>query len=48
MAGGEVRTNRVIWFLAGAVTMAMYLVGPQGIASRGYESARLVSEWAGR
>ena len=43
MVRGEVRTHRVMWFLAGAVTMAMYLQGPHAIARNAYDVSERVS-----
>ncbi len=37
MAGEEMRANRMMWFMAGAVTMAIYLVGPHKLINQGYE-----------
>ncbi|MBQ1500764.1 hypothetical protein ACQKOH_12685 [Sphingomonas sp. NPDC092331] len=45
MVRSEVRTYRVMWFLAGAVTMAMYLLGPHAIARNAYDAADRVSLW---
>jgi hypothetical protein len=47
MVGSEMRTSRVMWFLAGAVVMAMYLQGPHAIARNAYETAQGVSLWFG-
>jgi hypothetical protein len=47
MVGSEVRSYRVMWFLAGAVTMAMYLLGPHAIARNAYDAAEGVSLWFG-
>lgn len=46
MAGSEMRANRLMWFAAGAVTMAMYLMGPHAIYAKGYDLAQSASEWA--
>lgn len=45
MAGSEVRANRLMWFLAGAVTMAVYLIGPHVIIHRAYDLGYSASEW---
>ena len=45
MAGSEMRTNRLMWFAAGAVTMAMYLMGPHKIADKAYDLGYSASEW---
>jgi len=45
MAGSEVRANRLMWFLAGAVTMAMYLMGPHAIVAKAYDLGYSASEW---
>jgi hypothetical protein len=47
MVRSEMRAYRVMWFLAGAVTMAMYLQGPHEIARNAYETAQGVSLWFG-
>lgn len=46
MAGGEMRANRLMWFAAGAVTMAMYLQGPHALMERGYALAGSLALWA--
>jgi hypothetical protein len=35
----------MMWFLAGAVTMAMYLMGPHVIADKAYDFAALAAAW---
>lgn len=45
MARSEVRTYRVMWFVAGAVTMAMYLLGPHAILRNAYDAGERVSAW---
>ena len=45
MAGSEDRTNRLMWFLAGAVTMAMYLMGPNAILAKGYAFGSFAADW---
>jgi hypothetical protein len=45
MATGEERTNRLMWFAAGAATMAIYLMGPQVIANKAYAMGHSASEW---
>lgn len=45
MAGSEVRTNRLMWFAAGAATMALYLMGPHAIYNKGYGLARSAAVW---
>lgn len=47
MVRSEVRTYRVMWFMAGAVTMAMYLQGPHAIARNAYDVGERVSIWFG-
>ncbi len=47
MAPGEVRSNRLMWFAAGAAAMAIYLLGPHAILDRGYDMAQSASEWVG-
>jgi len=47
MVGSEVRAHRVMWFLAGAATMAMYLVGPHAIMRNAYDTAQGLSLWFG-
>ena len=39
------RANRLMWFLAGAVTMAVYLMGPHAIVEKGYMLGYSASEW---
>ncbi|MDG2535661.1 hypothetical protein P6144_18515 [Sphingomonas sp. HITSZ_GF] len=41
------RSYRLMWFLAGAVTMAMYLLGPNAIMRNAYDTAQGVSLWFG-
>jgi hypothetical protein len=45
MAGSEGRANRMMWFMAGAVTMAMYLMGPHAIADKAYDFSGSVAAW---
>lgn len=45
MVGGEMRANRLMWFAAGAVTMAVYLLGPHTLADRAYQLGYSASEW---
>jgi hypothetical protein len=45
MVGSEDRPNRVMWFLAGAVTMAMYLMGPHAILNKGYHLGESAAAW---
>ena len=45
MVSGEMRTNRLMWFFAGAVTMAMYLMGPHAIIDRAYDLGSEASGW---
>jgi hypothetical protein len=45
MVGSEGRTNRVMWFMAGAVTMAMYLMGPHAIADKAYDFTESTAAW---
>lgn len=45
MAGGEMRANRLMWFAAGAVTMAMYLQGPHAIWDNAYQLAESAAFW---
>jgi hypothetical protein len=45
MVGSESRTNRLMWFLAGAVTMAVYLMGPHAIIDRGYDLGSSAASW---
>ncbi|NYT40924.1 hypothetical protein HZY97_09175 [Sphingomonas sp. R-74633] len=47
MVRSENRTYRVMWFLAGAVAMAMYLQGPHAIARNAYDAAEGASLWFG-
>ena len=47
MVRSEVRTYRVMWFMAGAVAMAMYLLGPHAILRNAYDAAEGVSLWFG-
>jgi hypothetical protein len=39
------RANRMMWFLAGAVSMAMYLMGPHAIAHRAYAFGNSAALW---
>jgi hypothetical protein len=34
-----------MWFLAGAVTMAMYLMGPNAILNKGYHLGEAAAAW---
>ncbi|WP_156022351.1 hypothetical protein [Sphingomonas sp. UNC305MFCol5.2] len=45
MVGSEGRANRVMWFMAGAVTMAMYLMGPYAIADKAYDFSAFAAGW---
>jgi hypothetical protein len=45
MAGSKVRTHRLMWFLGGAVSMAMVLMGPHAIARSAYDAGERVSAW---
>ena len=45
MAGSEGRSNRMMWFFAGAVTMAIYLMGPHVILDRGYDLGSMAAGW---
>jgi hypothetical protein len=45
MAGSEVRTNRLMWFMAGAVVMAVYLLGPHTLVHRVYDTGQSFSLW---
>ena len=45
MVGSEGRANRMMWFFAGAVTMAMYLMGPHAIIDRGYALGSSAADW---
>jgi hypothetical protein len=45
MAGSEMRANRLMWFAAGAATMAIYLMGPQVILHKGHNLVQSASEW---
>ncbi|MEP9358263.1 hypothetical protein [Sphingomonas sp. KR3-1] len=47
MVRSEVRSSRVMWFMAGAVAMAMYLQGPHAIVRNAYDTAQGVSLWFG-
>jgi hypothetical protein len=35
----------MMWFLAGAVTMATYLMGPHAIADKAYDFSALAAAW---
>ncbi|MHA6719634.1 hypothetical protein ACX40Y_09285 [Sphingomonas sp. RS6] len=39
------RANRMMWFLAGAVTMAMYLMGPHAIVTEAYALGHFAGDW---
>ena len=45
MVGSEGRANRMMWFLAGAVSMAVYLMGPHAILDKGYDLGSLAAAW---
>lgn len=45
MAGSEVRTGKLMWFAAGAASMAIYLLGPHAIIDRAYDMGHSASEW---
>ena len=45
MVGSEGRPNRIMWFLAGAVTMATYLQGPHAIADKAYAFSAFAAAW---
>ncbi|MDV3458731.1 hypothetical protein RZN05_17170 [Sphingomonas sp. HF-S4] len=45
MVGSEDRPNRMMWFMAGAVTMAMYMMGPHAILAKGYDLAESAALW---
>ena len=45
MASSEVRTNRLMWFMAGAVVMAVYLLGPHTLMRRAYDASESFSLW---
>ena len=45
MVGSEGRANRMMWYLAGAVTMAMYLLGPHAIADKAYDFSESAAGW---
>ena len=45
MVGSEDRPNRMMWFMAGAVTMAMYLMGPRAIADKAYDLGESTAAW---
>jgi len=45
MVGSEGRANRMMWFLAGAVTMAVYLMGPHAIFDKGYDLTSSAAGW---
>ena len=45
MAGSEGRANRMMWFMAGAVTMAMYLMGPHVIWHKAYDLGAFTAAW---
>jgi len=45
MVSGEMRANRLMWFFAGAVTMAMYLMGPHAIIDRAYDLGHEAGDW---
>ena len=45
MVSGEMRTNRLMWFFAGAVTMAIYLLGPHAIIDRAYDLGSEAGDW---
>ena len=45
MVGSEVRSNRLMWFAAGAATMAVYLMGPHAIVDKAYDLGYFAGEW---
>ena len=45
MVGSEGRANRMMWFLAGAVSMAVYLMGPHAIIDKGYDLGSFAATW---
>ncbi len=45
MAGDEMRSNRLMWFAAGAVTMAVYLQGPHALVDKAYQVAGSTAFW---
>jgi hypothetical protein len=45
MVSGEMRANRLMWFFAGAVTMAVYLMGPNAIINRAYDLGSEAGDW---
>jgi hypothetical protein len=45
MVGSEGRANRMMWFLVGAVTMAMYMKGPHAIVDKAYDFAAFAAAW---
>jgi hypothetical protein len=45
MAGSEVRTGKLMWFAAGAASMAIYLLGPHTIMDRAQDMGQSASEW---
>lgn len=45
MAGGKVRSNRLMWFATGAATMALYLMGPHRLVSEAYSLADSAATW---
>jgi hypothetical protein len=45
MASSEVRANRLMWFMAGAVVMAVYLLGPRTLVHRAYDASESFSIW---
>jgi hypothetical protein len=45
MAGSEMRTNKLMWFAAGAATMAIYLLGPHEIIDRAYSFGNSAALW---
>lgn len=48
MVSGEMRSNRLMWFFAGAVTMAIYLMGPHEILVRFNDLGQEAGEWVTR
>lgn len=45
MAGGEMRANRMMWFFAGAVSMAMALMGPHALLDKAYDLGQQAGDW---
>ncbi|HEX8300020.1 hypothetical protein [Sphingomonas sp.] len=45
MAGSEVRAGKLMWFAAGAASMAIYLLGPHALIDQAYDLGYSASEW---